>query len=130
MKNKILAVVAGVISGWVIVALGNVISSRIFPAPLDMDYTDKVALKAFIDGLPLSAFLLMVLIWPVSVFAGAWITGKMAKDNWQKLCIITGVVLLLANIANMFVIPQPLWMNITAILMYVPLAYLGGRVTV
>ena len=129
MKNKIIAVIAGVISGWVIVALGNFLSASLYPAPPNMDFTDKSALKAFIDSLPTTAFLLMVLIWAISVFAGGWITGTLAKENWQRLSIITGVVLLLANIANMFVIPQPMWMNITAILMYIPLAYLGGRMS-
>ena len=128
MKNRILAIIAGLVIGWVIVGLGDVVTHKLFPAPTDFDYTDKQALKTFIEGLPVAAFVSMILVWAISAFLGGMTTGKIAKSNWKRLCLITGGILLLANVANMFVIPHPTWVNIVTVIMYLPLAYLGGKI--
>ena len=128
MKNRILSVIMGVITGWVLVSIGDMINYKLFPAPKNFDYTNKESLKSFIDDLPVKAFLIMLLFWAISVFVGGFVTGKIAKLNWRKASLITGGILLLSSIGNMLMIPQPIWMNIIVIIMYIPLAYLGGKI--
>lgn len=128
MKNRIISVVAGIIVGWIIVGLGDMITHQMYPAPPDMDYTNKESLKAFINSLPTSAFIAMIGVWAISAFMGGLVTGKLAKENWKRQCLITGIILLLANVANMLTIPHPIWVNVLTAIMYVPLAYLGGKI--
>ncbi len=128
MKNRIVSVLAGIFSGWLIVALGDIINHKLFPAPSGLDYTNKAELRVFIDSLPIAAFISMLFVFALSAFIGGVVTGKIAKSNWQRLCFITGIILLVTNIINMFVIPQPVWFNIASITLYIPFSYIGGRI--
>lgn len=103
------------------------LNHQIYPPPQNFDPSNKEAISEFASLLPVSAFLLMLLGWALSVFLGGVVTGKIARTNWKKLCLITGGILLLASIGNMLLIPQPIWLNGIAILMYLPLAYFGGK---
>ena len=127
MKNRIIAVIVGVLAGWFVVYGGEVINSKVFPAPEGLDYTDKIALIDFIESLPTTAFLSMFLVWMISSFVGGFSAGKIVKSGWKKATIITGAILLFSNVANMFFIPHPLWLNVMTIIMYLPMAYLGGK---
>ncbi|MEM6263814.1 MAG: hypothetical protein AAGI38_14975 [Bacteroidota bacterium] len=126
MKNNIIAVLTGVFTGWVVVFSGEAVQQQFITVPEGFDYTDPVQLQAFSDSLHTWAWISFIIIWGLSAFLGGMITGKVGKGNWKKLCLITGGILLLGSIANMFIIPHPLWVNVITVLMYFPLAYVGG----
>ncbi|MES2477972.1 MAG: hypothetical protein V4561_02720 [Bacteroidota bacterium] len=128
MKNKILSVIAGITTGWIIVAIADIVVHSFFPLPQNFDYKNKEALKVFAEKLPNSAFIMMIFFWAISVFSGGLVTGKIAKENWQRTCLITGVILLIATIGNLSLIPHPIWVKVITVLMYLPLAYLGAKI--
>lgn len=131
MKNRtrsIVGVIAGVFTAFIIVFLGEMLSQSVFMAPENLNYADPKALKKFMDSLPLSAFLLLIFIWATSVFSGGLISGLISPNNWARISLITGSILLVGNIINMFMVPHPIWMNVVSVLMYLPLAYVGSKV--
>ncbi len=127
MKKSILAVVAGLVAGWIITFVGELLSHSVYPPPTDIDFTDAEAMKAFIANLPTGAFLILLVVWALSAFGGGFIAGKIAPDRWQRVALITGVILLTGFVVNMVMIPQPMWVNIIGLLLYLPMAYVGGK---
>ena len=72
--------------------------------------------------------MLMLLTWAASVFVAGFVASKIAPAHWLRVSLIVGMMALAGAVANLMAIPHPMWMNITTVIMYVPLAYLGGRV--
>ena len=127
MKNRIISVLVGVIVGVLVVMLGEAIQHQFYPLPEGLDFKDKDAVKAFVDSLPFGAFISLVFIWICSSFVGGFVAAKMAKVNGIKSSLITGGILLLAAILNMFMIPHPVWMIVLTVALYLPAAYFGGK---
>lgn len=127
LKKRILPVVAGLLAGWAVVFLLEAVNHIFYPPPLDIDFNDKLQLTEFMETLPVTAFILLLLAWMIGAFIGG-IAGALVNRNVRKnTAIIVGVVMALGSIINMTMVPHPTWLMITASLGYVPMAYLGAR---
>ena len=76
---------------------------------------------------PTAAFVLMLFVQSIAAFTGGLVSGVIAGEYWKLTCLLTALLLLLGNIANMLMIPHPIWFNIISLLIYFPMAYWGGR---
>ena len=129
MKKRILSVMAGVVAGFITVSIGDAITQQLYPAN-GLNYQDKEALKNFISHLPTSCFVIMLCFWCLSSFIGGFVAGKVNQETWMLSSILTGLILLAASVGNMVMIPyHPNWMMVSCIILYIPLAYLGGKLT-
>ena len=127
-KKRILPVLAGIFSGWVVIAVFDALNHQIYPSPDRLDYTDKDAILAFIESLPTGAFVLLLIGWMVGAFAGGLVGGLVNKEAWRNTGIIVGVILALSSIINMTLIPHPTWLMVAASRGYVPMAYAGSKI--
>lgn len=127
MKKNLLAIFAGIVTGFVVVAIGDAINHQAFPPPEGIDFNDKAALEKLMLTMPTWVLGCMLLSWLVAAFAGGFVAGKINKEGWKKSCLITGIVLLAGAVANMILIPHPVWMMAGAGIGYIPCAYAGGR---
>ena len=127
MRKRILSVMAGVLAGFITVSIGDAITQQLYPAN-GLNYQDKEALKNFISHLPTTCFVIMLGFWCLSSFIGGLVAGKVNPDSWMRSSILTGLVLLAASVGNMVMIPyHPIWMMVSCVILYIPLAYLGGK---
>lgn len=126
MARNILALTAGIITAVLIIFLLEGVSASMFPMPKDLDPTNKEALAEHIAGLPLQAFILILSIYAVAAFLGALVATSISKT--MRHAYIVGIVLIISNIANLAMIPHPLWFSIASLLIYLPFAWLGGRI--
>ena len=128
MGRQIIAVVAGVIAAGVVVYLMEMLSHGIFPPPASMDPMDPQSIKAHLDQLPAGAFLLVLLGWGLGSFTGGFTAAKIAGTRTLRAAVIVGVIQMLGGILNMTLIPHPLWMVVAGLLIFVPMAWLGGKI--
>jgi hypothetical protein len=70
---------------------------------------------------------LVILSYIVGSFFGGMTATGIAKEKYNP-AVIVGGVLTLAGIMNAISIPQPMWVSIVCILVFIPLAYLGAKV--
>lgn len=126
MKNRIIAVLAGIAAGWIVVYIGELVLHQFVELPKNLDYTNKKNLENYISNLPISVLIGLLIIWAFSAYIGGLVSGKLAKANWKRVCLITGTILLVGNIVNFIAIPHPIWVNTISVIMYLPLSYLGG----
>lgn len=127
MGRRILAVLAGLAASVIMVILGDLFHHQFYPPPEGFDPSNAEAIVEFASTLPFEAFMLMLLTWAASVFVAGFVASKIAPAHWLRVSLIVGVVALAGAVANLMAIPHPMWMNITTVIMYIPLAYLGGR---
>ena len=117
--RKIFAIVAGVLTAFLLVAGFDFAGSLFFPLT-DVDTADRTALAAYVAAMPLAAKLITASGWLISPFVGAWLCLRIA--DWPPGGWIVTIVFLGGGVLNQFSLPHPLWMQICS----VALPLLGG----
>lgn len=124
--RQIGAVLLGLIVGFLAVAGIEMISSLQNPMPQNAA-NDPEALKEWIRSLPTSAFLIVIAAWIVGGFAGPFTARSVAANKSLRPPLIVAGLFLLSIIANLSMIPHPIWMWPAALLL-VPIAILAGLI--
>jgi hypothetical protein len=127
LKN-VLAFIAGIIIGNVVNMGIIMISSSVIPPPEGADVTTVEGLKASMHLFEPKNFIMPWLAHALGTLAGALVTTYLAANNTYYLALGVGFVFLLGGIANVIMLPSPLWFTFTdVILAYFPAAYLGWK---
>jgi predicted ferric reductase len=127
MGRRILAVIAGIVTGVVTVFIFDSVLQVLYPFPTEgIDFKNPEAIKGLISRTPIGFKLGMYLGWILSAILGAFVTSKIDKQNWKRSSIIIGGVLMVGAILNLVNIPHPVWMW-SAVVFYIPMALLGGK---
>jgi hypothetical protein len=121
-----LAVLAGVGVAMGIVFAVERISTSLYPLPPSTDASDPDAMRAVMTRLPRAALLVVLLGWGLATAAGAWIAARVGGRR-QGPAWTVGVVLLAAAVFNMLELPHPLWFWVVGVALFLPAAWLGGR---
>lgn len=130
MVKKVIAVLLGVLTGIVVVTLGDLLSTWAFPTGETVDFNNPTAVEAYMNKLPFGALIIMAGSWLLSAFFGGLMSAYIYITKPGQVSVVTGVILLIGSIINLYMIPHPLWMTITAVLGYIPMARIGGQVAV
>ena len=127
-RKRVWPVVAGLLTGWVVIFLLEMVNHQFYPPPVGLDYQDKEVVTAFMQSLPTGAFVLLLVAWMIGALAGGAVGAWVNPQAWRNTAIIVGVILALGSIINMTLIPHPTWLMISASLGHVPMAYVGARI--
>ncbi len=125
--RSILAVVAGIVTGGLLISGVEMISNMVYPLPADADPSDMEAMAAHIATLPSGAFLFVLAAWAVGTLCGAWVAAKIAGRSFIVHGAVIGTVFLLLGVANMLMFPHPIWVWIAGIAIFIGCGYAGGR---
>lgn len=129
LKN-ILAVVLGLFIGGVVNTAIIMLSGSIIPPPEGTNITTTEGLLAAMPLMEPKHFLMPFLAHALGTFVGAFVAAKIAANNKMTFAILIGCCFLVGGIMNIVMLPSPLWFTIVDLgLAYIPLAYLGGKLT-
>ncbi|MBN4051924.1 hypothetical protein JYT53_00315 [Cytophagaceae bacterium AH-315-L13] len=128
MLRNSLSIGAGIITGGMLIFLVETLGHTIYPHPADFDYTDKEALAELIQNAPIGALLFVILAWAVGSFGGGLVASLISNEDKIRKALIVGVVLMILGIMNMLMVPHPIWFWILGMAVYLPMAYLGGKI--
>jgi hypothetical protein len=130
MIRNTLATVAGLAVGSTInMALILLNAYVLFPMPEGMDMHDPEQMNAYVAGLPLPAFLVVLAAHLGQSFVGGWTAARLAGNRPLLLAMIVGVVSLAGGILNMMTIHGPTWMYIELPL-YLVVAWTAGTIEI
>ncbi len=127
MARNILSVMVGVILAFVLVAVIETSGHLVFPPPEGMDPSDPESIAAAMEEIPAVALLPVLIAWAVGSFGGAFLAARLAGSSKTTCALIVGVLVMAAGIFNLVAIPHPLWFTVVSLLVFLPAAYLGGR---
>lgn len=124
----VLAVVAGLIAGSV-VNMGLLhVGTGVVPPPAGADVATIEGLKAALPLFEPRHFLFPFLAHALGTFAGAVVATFVAPGRNAGPAWVVGVLFLCGGIANIFLLPGPMWFNAVDVLFaYLPMAWLGKR---
>jgi predicted MFS family arabinose efflux permease len=103
------------------------IGHQVYPLPEGLDMKNIEAVKAYVAALPTGALLFVLLAYGLGSFAGGWLAAKIARTSQIHLPLTVGGIQLLFGIMNIVMIPHPTWFAIAAVIVFLPAAYLGGK---
>jgi uncharacterized protein YacL len=126
MGRSILAVVAGLVLGVVLIFAVESLGHFVYPPPSDLDMTNPEALKNLMANAPVGALLFVILAYVIGSFGGGWLAARLAQKSHVMHSLIVGGLLMAAGIMNMLMIPHPTWFWIISLVLYLPAAYAGA----
>ena len=124
--KTVFATLAGFVVAVVIIAFSQWISSRMFPLPEGLDPHDREALAEWIENLPITAFLVVLGGYAVGSFVGGWLSAVLSERPFYP-ALVVGVFLTAFGVIEVINIPQPLLYAVGSVVVYIPLALIGGR---
>lgn len=127
MGRKILGMIGGVIFAGLVIFAVQKLGHQVYPPPENLDTRNLEAMQAYIASLPIGAMLFVLLSYVVGTFAGGWLATKIARAPQMHVPLTVGGVQLFFGIINLAMIPHPLWFAIASVLIFLPAAYLGGK---
>jgi len=127
LKN-ILAVVAGAVIGSIVNMSIITWSGSVIPPPEGADVTTMEGLKASMHLFQPKHFLMPFLAHALGTLVGAFIAARIAANKHFRFALIIGFIFLAGGIANVMMLPSPLWFTmLDLVVAYIPMAYLGGK---
>lgn len=125
IKN-IIAVIAGFILGSIINMSLITVSGSIIPAPNGADVTTLEGLTATIHLFEPKHFLFPFLAHALGTLGGAFVAAKIAANHKLKFAMSIGFLFLAGGIANIMMLPSPLWFTLVDLVgAYLPMAFVG-----
>jgi hypothetical protein len=125
---SVVAIVSGLIVGFVLVTAFERINSLVFPIPAGMDVKDQAALSAWFETLPAPAFLMVLMGWIIGTCFGAYTAARLVAVGKVVHALVIGLVFQAAAITNLLMLKHPMWFNVAAMAVFLPAALAGGLV--
>lgn len=127
MGKNIAAGILGVVVAGALVWLVEMAGHAIYPPPPDLDFANADAMRAYIDTLPIGALLFVAAAWFLGTLGGTVAACRVGSAKPRTFALVVGGFILAATIANLVMIPHPLWFSALGIVGIAAGACLGMR---
>ncbi len=122
-----LAIIGGIIAGSLINAGIIFLCNALFGAPEGMDLFDAESVKAHADQLTAANFVGTLLAHQLGTLVGAFVAAKIAPARKMIFATAIGLWFLFGGIYACTLIPAPTWFIITDFVLYLPVAFMAGK---
>lgn len=123
-----LAVVVGLIIGSMVNMAIIMISSSVIAPPEGADVTTAEGLKASMHLFQPKHFIMPFLAHALGTFIGCLLAALIAVTHKMRFVYTISIFFLLGGIANVVMLPSPIWFSILDILgAYLPMAFMAGK---
>jgi uncharacterized protein YacL len=124
--RNIVAIVVGLVVGNIINGTLLMVSAYVIPPPSGADVSTMEGLKATMHLFEPKHFLFPFLAHALGTFVAALLATAIAASHHKKFALAIGVLFLFAGIANVVMLPSPLWFTVVDLVFaYIPMSYLG-----
>ena len=128
MIRSIGALIAGIVTAFASIYLIEMLGHTIYPPPADLDFSDPAAIRPYIATLPIIALLFPMFGWFVGTLAGSLVANFCGNAKPYVYAAAVGGLVFAATVANLILIPHPLWFSIISLLGIVASAWLANRI--
>ncbi len=113
----------GIIVAFLLIMFLEPIGHVLFPLPVKIDPTNLEEILANIHLIPTGAYICVILAHGLGLLGGLLLARSIDKNTLYPLFLISGL-LLLGTVANLAMIPHPIWFSIADVGMNVGVAAL------
>ncbi len=116
--KRVLAVLAGLVVGVLVIFLAEAIEMAIFPPPANFNPNDPEQLKALMANAPALSLVLVLIGYFLGAFVGGMVATTIIKGTTWMPALIVGAVLTVLGLINLIAIPHPIWFTISGLGIY------------
>lgn len=128
MLRSVLAVVAGVVVGSVLVFAVETVGHLLWPSRIAIDAADPEQMRRLVAATPLGAKIAVVLSWFAGALGGGVLAVLLAR-RWAPVAWIVAATIFCLAAANFVAVPHPLWMQAGAVVASLAAGFLAVRMT-
>ena len=130
MARNIGALVVGLLVGMLLnAAVVQLSSTLLYPMPAGLDPNDPAQLYAYIETLPVTAFVMAIVAHVLQAGAGGWLAARLCASRPLALAGAIGAITVAGSIYNLRILPAPAWMWLEVPLLLVVSWQVGQRET-
>lgn len=125
-----MAVVVAMITSVAIIWVTYMIASMFAPhTPKNLEYLSREEIAAYMQTYPTSGYIAVAVGYAIAAFAGGFISTKMGRrwSSGMSLAIVVGLLLTAGSILISFTWPQPTWLIVISLLIFIPISLLGYK---
>ncbi len=127
MLRSIGAGVAGLMTAMLLVWLIELIGHAVYPPPVDIDFSDPEAVRAYTAALPVAAVLFVGVSWVIGTFVGVSVACRIGRAKPVIYAVLVGGFVLAGAITMLIIIPHPLWFSVVSLPAIIAAAYAAMR---
>ena len=127
MMRNILSVIVGLIASFFVIEVIEIIGYKIYPPTTNLNFNNPDSFREYVSNAPNIIFILVILGYALGSLAGGFVASVIASVNKMTKAIAVGGVLMGLGLFNLFNIPHPTWVIISALIVFIPFAYFGGE---
>jgi hypothetical protein len=113
--RSFLAVIAGAVVAFALVAAIEAAGHAAYPVPADVEFSDPQALAAYVQAMPLGAWLFVLAAWVLAALGGGVAAGLIARRRLREHAAVVGALVLAATVANLLMVAHPAWFNVAGV---------------
>ena len=125
--KKVIGIIVGFVLGLIIVGVGHVISSGMYPPPEDLNINDQEMLIEYIQGMPTKAIVFVIFSHAMAGFFSAFIAARLSDEYKLYVGYFVGVLFVISTVVNAFSLPHSFAVAGIDIFSTIFLAFLGAR---
>ncbi|WP_426479090.1 hypothetical protein ACP3T3_06470 [Chryseobacterium sp. CBSDS_008] len=118
MLRRILAVLAGLITGSICITVVEKIGHSLYPPPPEAAAGDMEALKIYVGQAPFMALFFIIIAYALAAVVSGFTATKISNDGKLTAALICGIIFLLMTLYMMISLPAPIWFWILGILVW------------
>ena len=125
--RRVIGIVAGLVTGFVLVYLLQMLGHLIFPPPKGIDMMNREEIARIMDEIPLGGHLSVVIAWFVGTLGAAFVATRVGQETTMTAAYIIGGIEIGFGAINFLSIPHPTWMIVAGLLAFAAGAHVGGK---
>ena len=128
--RNLFSVIIGLIVGVLVIFFIETSGHHLFSVHQNVpNITEPEAFAAFIETLPLGAFLFLLFAHSLGTLISAFLATLISGHSRPVPAIVVGVLMLSAGVINLISIPHPVWFQISEVFLYLLSALLGYKLS-
>lgn len=125
MLRNILGPVAGLSVAFLVITAAEWLGHTLFP--IDRDSWSATTIEQYMAQVPLGAKLAVIVAWMFGALLGGLTASLVANRHEWPAWIVGGAVLVMTGI-NLALIPHPLWMAGSGVVLILAAAFAAGKI--
>lgn len=125
--QSVMAIFLSLLAAVILLVVVEVVTLAFHPFPQGTDTSDHAAVAAHVARFPSWILAIGTVGWGATVLAATWIATRLGAGRHPAHGIAMGSLLFLAAVFNMYMLPYPMWFEISNGIVLSLAIYLGVR---
>ena len=127
LLRNILALLAGVFAGVVLVSAIQFVNNRLYPTPEGFDPRNAEMMRQYVATLPLAAFLIVLLSYLVGFTAAVGLAARLSATAHQRQGVLVAAFFGAVSVLNLRAFPHPVWFWVGNLVVLLAAIWFGLR---